>query len=86
MKLRSVTPEAVHGTLLKPSLAELLRNKKTKKQISRGHFDARYRVKLLPDLPLGQKVWISALRQEGKIESRYESPKSSVIRSFLDNL
>lgn len=44
-------------------------------------FDRHHKARLLPELPIGQSVWISDLRQRRKVEKVHGSPRSYIIRS-----
>lgn len=81
-KLRGVVPLAPR--FLEPSLPNaktILRKEKEIKNLSKHHFDQRHRAKPLPELPIGQKVWISDLRQRGEVQGRHKLPRSYIVKS-----
>ncbi|XP_031335291.1 uncharacterized protein K02A2.6-like [Photinus pyralis] len=81
-KIRGVVPIA--PSLLTPSVPDqekVFQKEKQKKLSEKEWFDRRHRAKSLPELSVGQKVWISDRREEGEVESKHESPRSYMVRS-----
>lgn len=81
-KLRGVVPLA--SNLLNPALPNqkvLCQKENLRREKQKENFDIRHRSSLLPELMIGQKVWISDLRQEGCVESKHKSPRSYVVKS-----